>query len=98
MTMASLRKAAVCIIFAFFLSSGAVISAFLDFGEKYGYSIMRLTVPLTVIMLMAALINYRVLIPRFLLRGNYASYGICAFMLAYAVPLAGIGFERVVRA
>lgn len=97
MTMASLRKAAVCIIFAFFLSSGAVISAFLDFGEKYGYSIMRLTVPLTVIMLMAALINYRVLIPRFLLRGNYASYGICAFMLAYAVPLAGIGFERVVR-
>lgn len=85
------------LLIAMLLSSGAVVAAFLDDTVFVGASILWLVLPLTALLLIAAGINLKWFVPRFLFRRKYLCYLATAFLVSYLVPLAGIALERFAR-
>lgn len=96
-SISSPLKYALVIVSAMFLSSGAVVAAFLDETVAVGDSIMWLIAPTTALLLSAAYINHRWLTPGWLLEKRYGAYLALALLVSYCVPLFGIGIEYVAR-
>lgn len=85
------------VIGALAMSNGAVIAAFSDAIPSVGPSILLASLPMAGLMLMAAWVNYSLLIPRLFTRGKYLPYLVVCFILAMAIPLIGIAMECGVR-
>ena len=78
------------------MSSGAVVAATLDCYDA-GHAIEWLIFPLALMMLGAAILNDRVLIPKFLLRRRYLIYALLLLAVSFVVPLLAIPMEYGAR-
>ena len=78
------------------MSSGAVVAATLDCYDA-GHAIGWLIFPLALMMLGAAVLNDRVLIPKFLLRRRYLIYALLLLAVSFVVPLLAIPMEYGAR-
>lgn len=96
MSRTRLLRYAAIVAGAMLLSSGAVVAAFVD-NPAADSALGLLILPLTAVMLAAVAVNNLVLVPRLLLRGRYAAYGLLMGVTAYLVPLAGFAIECAVR-
>lgn len=79
------------------LSVGAVIAAFTDEIPQEGAKALLSAVPLTFIMLGCAWVNYKILIPRYLLPQKYILYVALCFLMAMLIPISGLGLEALIR-
>lgn len=94
------NKASVYIVVSFFaimLSLGAINAAFADVIPQTGNLILLASVPLAAFMLLCAWVNYKVLIPRYLLNRKYIAYLSLCLTLAVMIPLFGLGLEAATR-
>ncbi|MDO4320651.1 MAG: histidine kinase [Bacteroidales bacterium] len=79
------------------LSSGVVVSAFMDASDRLGYDILWLDLPMTLLFIAAVVIDTRYAVPRFLLRRRYIPY--CGFLsvISYAASICALGIEYLTR-
>lgn len=93
-------KAAACLLgifMALMLSVGAVIAAFAQDIPTTGHFIILVALPLAALILSCAWVNYKFLIPRYLLRQKYLMYISDCFILAMLIPLFGLAMEAIIR-
>lgn len=79
------------------LSSGVVVAAMLDSAPQLGSGMLWLIVPTTLLFLIAAVINDKLLVPRLLLRQKYLVYVLSALAVAYLGAYASIWVEYWLR-
>lgn len=80
-----------------FVSSGAVVAAFMDSYEQVGYAICWLMVPLTALFMVAAMVDIRVAVPRLLLHQRYVAYCLWIVLLAFVASTLGLAMEYLIR-
>lgn len=80
-----------------FLSSGVLVAGFLDAYESLRYGIFWLLLPLTLIFILAVVVNDRLLIPRLLLKSRIGGYCIAVFGTVYVLILVSLFMEFVAR-
>lgn len=84
-------------IFSLILSAGAVLAAFSADILRIGAKPMWLIIPLAILMMIAGIVNYKILIPRYFLKNRYIKYAIYCMIVAFIVPIAGIAEEYIAR-
>lgn len=96
MTNSKIRYLLLTTVFCF-LSSGAVIAAFMDSYKDIGYNILWMILPMTVLFMSAVIVNDFVLVPRLLLKKRYGWYCSSVLGVAYAVSILGLVTEYGTR-
>lgn len=80
-----------------FIASGSVEAAFADSYDKCGAGIYWLLVPMVAMFMLAAVVDIRFAVPRYLLRQRYSTYGVFILMLSYVGCLFLLIMEYLMR-
>jgi hypothetical protein len=80
-----------------FLSSGVLVSGFLDVYDSVGYSIFWLLLPMTLLFIAAVVINDSILIPKLLLKNRYGKYCLGVFGVIYLLSFVSLYLEYFTR-
>lgn len=93
----NLLRNAIIALCSLIIASGGVIAAFADSLAQIGSMLLVPVMTIALVIIAAAYLNERILIPRFLVRQKYPLYAALCFIAGMAVPLVGIAMEAAVR-